>query len=65
MAAGPASRKVFEDLLDTEVGTITKANIKSYYQAYKQENYMSKVSFDDYIRVLESYYRNSAIAGEA
>jgi len=59
-------RKVLEDLVDTEVGSLTKANIKSYYQAYLVENHLSKpVSFDDYLAVLESYYRNSAIAGEA
>ena len=64
--ASPASRKVCQDLLNTEVGTITIDNIKTYYQAYRTENHSdTPVSFDDYIRVLESYYRNSAIAGES
>lgn len=63
--ASPASRKVFEDLLDAEVGTLTLTNLKTYYQAYAQENRMNKVSYDDWLRVLESYYRISTIAGES
>lgn len=55
-----------EGLVDTEVGSLTLANLKSYYATYLQEQSGSKpVSWADYLAVLESYYRNSAIAGEA
>lgn len=57
--------KVLEDLVDTETGSLTIANLRAYYAAYAKENYMGKVSFEEYLSVIESFYRNSAIAGEA
>ncbi len=63
--ADTQATKVLEDLLDTETGTVTKAQIKQYYAAYVSEQTGSTpVKFADYLAVLESYYRNSAIAGE-
>lgn len=57
-------RKVLEDLCDAEGGTQTIANFKTYYQAYKTENHLSKpVSYEDYLAVVESYMRNSALPG--
>ena len=64
--ASTSATKVLEDLVDTEVGTITKANIKADYAAYlTEEGRNGAVKFEDYLAVIESYYRNSAIAGEA
>lgn len=62
--AGPSESPVYEALLDTEVGSLTLTNIKTYYNAYVQEE-LNPVSYWDFVRVLESYYRNSAIDGEA
>lgn len=56
--------KTLEDLLDAEGGTLTIANFKAYYEAYKQEQ-LTPVSYPDFVAVLESFYRNSGIAGEA
>lgn len=64
--ADTQATKVLEDLVNTETGTLTIANIRAYYAAYVREQHGSTpVKFADYLAVLESYYRNSAIAGEA
>ena len=64
--ADTQATKVLEDLVNTETGTVTIANIRAYYAAYVSEQTGSTpVKFADYLAVLESYYRNSGIAGEA
>ena len=63
--ADTQATKVLEDLVNTETGTVTIANIRAYYAAYVSEQVGSTpVKFADYLAVLESYYRNSGIAGE-
>ena len=53
-----------ENLCDTEGGTQTIANFRTYYQAYCTEQYASnKLSYTDYLSVIESYMRNSALPG--
>jgi len=57
-------RKILEDLADAEGGTQTIANFRAWYQAYLVENHLKKpVSYDDYLAVVESYMRNSALPG--
>ena len=64
--ADTQASKVLEDLLDAEGGTLTIANFKTYYAAYCREQVGSTpVKYADFLAVLESFYRNSAIAGEA
>lgn len=64
--ADTQATKVLEDLVNTETGSLTIANIRAYYAAYvKEQSGSVPVKFADYLAVLESYYRNSAIAGEA
>jgi len=61
-----AQTKLLEDLADAEGGTQTIANFRAYYQAYKKEQAASKpVSYEDYLAVVESYMRNSALPGAA
>ena len=64
--ADTQATKVLEDLVNTETGTVTIANVRAYYAAYVSEQTGSTpVKFADYLAVLESYYRNSEIAGES
>jgi len=64
--ADTQASKVLEDLVDTEAGTLTIANFRAYYAAYVSEQAGSTpVKYADFLAVIESYYRNSAIAGEA
>ena len=64
--ASSSETKTLEDLVDTEAGSLTIANFRAYYAAYVSEQTGNMpVKYEDYLAVIESYYRNSAIAGEA
>lgn len=58
------ARKTLEDLCDAEGGTQTIANFRAWYEAYRREQTGSTpVSYEDYLAVIESYMRNSALPG--
>lgn len=62
--ANSSEVSVLEAKCDTEGGTQTIANFRTYYQAYCTEQYASnKVSYADYLAVVESYMRNSGLPG--
>ena len=64
--ASTQATKILEDLVDAEAGSLTIANFRAYYAAYlKEQTGNIPVKYEDYLAVIESYYRNSAIAGEA
>jgi len=61
-----AATKIFEDLMDTEGGTQTIANLRAYYQAYLTEQGSNgAVSYEKWLACVESYMRNSALPGAA
>lgn len=58
--------KYLEDKCDAEGGTQTIANFRAYYQAYlKEQGGNGAVSYEDYLAVIESYMRISALPGAA
>ena len=63
--ANSSETKKLEDLCDAEGGTQSIANFRAYYRAYAKEQYMGPVSYEDYLAVVESYMRNSALPGAA
>lgn len=59
-----AATKKWEDLMDAEGGTQTIANLRAYYEAYvTEQNGNGAVSYEKWLAAVESYMRNSALAG--
>ena len=53
-----------EALCDAEGGTQTIAQFRAWYEAYRKEQAGSTpVKYADYLAVIESYMRNSALPG--
>lgn len=62
--ASTQATKILEDLCDAEGGSQTIANFRAYYQAYlTEEGRNGAVNYETYLAVIESYMRNSGLAG--